>query len=96
MNQELKAKLPMIIAIIVVVIVAVAIFYYYVLSRRPVAPPPVLPVAETQPPAGASIAKPDLGSTLYEDAKNPISKKLPASAAPVSNPIQGIYKNPFE
>ena len=96
MNPELKSKIPMIVGAVIVVTAVLAIVYS--LMARPPRPAGtvVAPATEAQPPAGASIAKPDLGSTLYENAKNPISKKLPESAAPVPNPIQGIYKNPFE
>lgn len=43
-----------------------------------------------------SSAGKDLGTDLYEKANNPIAKKLPETATPVANPIEGMYKNPFE
>lgn len=37
-----------------------------------------------------------LGGQIYEQANNPIQDKLPDTVAPVANPIQDAYKNPFE
>ena len=86
-------KKPIILIVVAVAILAViAAMAWYSGDRRET---PV-PSSSSQPPAGSAIASPDLGSTIYEDAKNPIGDKLPESAAPVPNPIEGIYKNPFE
>src|SRR3989344_271429 len=38
----------------------------------------------------------DLGTTLYEKAQNPIEGQLPETAAPIANPLDNAYKNPFE
>lgn len=38
----------------------------------------------------------DLGTTLYEQSQNPIKEKLPRTTATAPNPIEGLYKNPFE
>lgn len=54
------------------------------------APPP--------PPAGVSeTSKQSLGAKLFDQAKNPIQDKLP-DLNPVenSNPIRGLYTNPFQ
>ncbi len=36
-----------------------------------------------------------LGSDIYGQANNPLGGKLPDTVAPVPNPIEGMYKNPF-
>ena len=45
--------------------------------------PPVEEAAETEKST-------DLGSELYREANNPIEGELPG------NPLEGVYKNPFE
>ena len=64
----------------IAVILAVAGFFYW---KKYYTPPPQ-EAAETQ----ASTT--DLGSELYGQANNPIQGELP------ENPIEGVYKNPFE
>lgn len=86
-----KSKLPFIITIIVVVLVAAAV-YWYLVVREP-AVEPAAPVVE--PPAAEPITSPDLGSELFEKSSNPISGQLPDTIAPVPNPLEGIYENPF-
>lgn len=44
---------------------------------------------------GAAAQTADLGSTIYNQANNPVSGNIPQSAATVPNPIEGMYKNPF-
>lgn len=51
---------------------------------------PVTPLTEEE------ASRADLGSSLLEKAQNPIQDKLPETVAPVPNPIQDIYKNPFQ
>lgn len=86
-----KSKLPFIITIIVVVLVAVTVYWYLMLREPTVAP--AAPVVEL--PAAESITSPDLGSELFEKSSNPLSGQLPETVAPVPNPLEGIYENPF-
>ena len=37
----------------------------------------------------------DLGASIYKQSNNPLSNKLPETVAPVANPLEDIYKNPF-
>ena len=71
-----------------IAVVVVGILFLY-LNYKPT-------TSVTEPPAGATIESPDLGSNIYEKASNPVSGQLPESVAPVSNPLEGIYQNPFE
>jgi flagellar basal body-associated protein FliL len=74
------------------VILAVGFIYYWFFARTPVPAPEAAPaVGETAPAAPA-----DLGSELYEKATNPVAGSLPETVAPVPNPVEGIYRNPFE
>lgn len=41
-------------------------------------------------------AEASLGGDIYKQTEDPIKDKIPESVAPVSNPIGGAYKNPFE
>ncbi|MCP6720220.1 MAG: hypothetical protein KJI72_02805 [Patescibacteria group bacterium] len=92
MNGELKptagSKTPLIIVIVVVILVIAAVIYWYLVLRGPATPP----VVETPT---AEITSPDLGSELFERSSNPVSGQLPDTIAPVPNPLEGIYENPF-
>lgn len=87
-----KAKI-LEIALGIVVLGALATAGYFAWQRygKPIATVPT-PVPLTQEEA----SKADLGSGLLEKAQNPIQNKLPETVAPVPNPIQDIYKNPFQ
>ena len=92
MNGEIKSggriKAPLIITVVVLVLVIVVIIYWYLVLRSPAAPP----VVETPT---AEITSPDLGSELFERSSNPVSGQLPDTVAPIPNPLEGIYENPF-
>ena len=47
-------------------------------------------------PSSGEGTQADLGTQLYEQSKNPIQNKLPDSVTTVPNPVQNIYKNPFQ
>ena len=66
--------------LVVAVILAVAGFFYWRNYYTP-------PTKETVPAEGEST---DLGSEIYRKANNPIEGELP------TNPLEGVYKNPFE
>lgn len=72
-------------AVAVAVILTVAGFFYW---KNYYAPP-----TEEAPTAEQST---DLGSEVYRKATNPVSDKLPETTAPTPNPLQNIYKNPFQ
>ena len=38
----------------------------------------------------------DLGTTLYTQSQNPLQNQLPENTAPIANPLDNTYKNPFE
>ncbi len=79
----------LIIAVAALVVLAAGAYWYFM----PPAPSPS--VGQD----GGSITSPqdaDLGSSLYEKSSNPVQDKLPGSVAPVTNPIEDIYKNPFQ
>lgn len=78
------------IGVVVALLVVAGLVYW--LYTKPVAPP--APLAE--PPAGGALAQPDLGSDVYEKAANPVAGELPETVAPLPNPLEEIYKNPFE
>lgn len=74
------------IAVVVAVILAIAGFFYW---KNYYTPPPAEEAAETEESA-------DLGSEIYRQATNPVEGELPETAAPTPNPLENIYKNPFE
>ena len=76
------------ILIIAVAVIALAAIVWLVFIKKPVAPQVAVPGTANQPTQ-------DLGTTLYNNASNPLAGKLPDTVAPVPNPIQGMYKNPF-
>ena len=57
---------------------------------------PLTVPGEGQPPVGEEIQNPDLGSEVFEKSANPLKNELPETVAPVPNPLENIYKNPFE
>lgn len=54
-----------------------------------------LPVEE-EGNAAPLEAEASLGGDIYKQAEDPIKDKIPEGVAPVSNPIGGAYKNPFQ
>lgn len=96
-GSEIKKEKYIISIIIFILAIAVAYLAWYV-NKVPKASPgqePVLaPLAEVSVPA--QTAKPSLGGDIYEQTQNPVKDKIPESVAPVTNPIGGAYKNPFE
>lgn len=87
MNPQSKPKL--IVIAIVIGVVAVGILYWHFYARTNGAKP--APAARTSAPAAGG-----LGSEVYEKSANPVSGKIPQTAAPVPNPIENAYKNPFQ
>ncbi len=77
---------------ILVAVVLIAIFIYWDLHRAQKA---IAPTSETAVPGTANQPTQSLGGTLYNKASNPVSGALPPTVAPVPNPVQGLYKNPF-
>lgn len=73
-----------------VVILAAGFLYYWFFARTPAVPGEVETQIKEEP------APADLGSQIYEKAANPVAGELPDTVAPVPNPVEGIYKNPFE
>ncbi|MEK7065768.1 MAG: hypothetical protein AAB938_00250 [Patescibacteria group bacterium] len=82
-----------IIALVVVVLALIAGFFaYQYYSRTKQSPAPATNVASTDTPTSNT----DIGSEILEKAQNPIKDKLPGTVAPIANPLEGAYKNPFE
>ena len=79
-NQSIT---KVVVPIIVVILVAGGLFWYFKFYKKPVSVEKVTPAAT-------------LGGQIYEQANNPIQNKLPDTVAPVPNPIQDTYKNPFQ
>ncbi|MBI2120308.1 MAG: hypothetical protein HYT94_01640 [Parcubacteria group bacterium] len=98
-SQEKKVKKEKYIISVVVFILAILVAYLaWSVNKAPEAAPeqaPVLaPIAKEAPPMPET--EPSLGGDIYEQTQNPVKDKIPESVAPVSNPIGGAYKNPFE
>ena len=92
--QPSSGKTPIakvIVIVVVAVIVAAALWYakFYQKPKQAAAPAQGFGPAVNAPTS-------TLGAQLYQKANNPIQDKLPATVAPVPNPIQNVYKNPFE
>ena len=88
--QGKKSPLPIAAAVSIGLILG-AVYWYWQSQKIETPLPPVV-----EPPAAAAIENPDLGSGLLEKAQNPIKDQLPETVAPVPNPLEGLYKNPFE
>ena len=72
------------VAVVVVALAGFSYWYFYMRVQKAVAPTEPLPEQE------------DLGSTLYENATNPVKDKVPEAIPNVVNPLEGAYQNPFE
>ncbi|MEK7464311.1 MAG: hypothetical protein AAB617_00855 [Patescibacteria group bacterium] len=77
--------------LIVVLIVVAAIYFWYGGYGEE-----WYPGTAINPPSGATVVTPDLGSDLYEQAQNPIKDQLPSTNNTVPNPLEGVYENPFK
>ena len=81
-----------VLVIVFILLVAAAVFYwFFVLREQAGEQAAIIPPIET--PEGPQPAS--LGEQLLEKAQNPIKGEVP-ELAPVVNPIEGLYKNPFE
>ncbi len=84
MNKQKAIILVVALAIIVVALLSLLFFV------------PGRPVPQIQGPS-VSATPESLGGQIYEQANNPLQDALPdANPLQNSNPIQGIYQNPFE
>lgn len=83
MNTSMEKRA--LVVIVIAVVLAIAGFFYWKNSYTP--------PAEESATAEESA---DLGSELYRQASNPVEDRLPGTTAPAPNPLQNIYKNPFE
>ncbi len=86
-------------AVLLVVLAAICVWALQYFSYKPPKPaemPHTEPVTTAAP--AASVASSSLGSTIYQNASNPIQDKLP-DTNPVNaqklNPFQNGYQNPF-
>ena len=78
-----------VLAVILLVLIGLFIsFYFY----YPYPDQPISPINREAHPNTQN----DLGTTLYEKAQNPIQDQLPQTVAPVTNPLENAYQNPFE
>lgn len=82
-NQSQSSKVKAVIIGIVIVIVAGALVWSLKVYKKPASADKITPAAT-------------LGGQIYKQATNPIQNKLPDTVAPVPNPIQNTYKNPFQ
>ncbi len=84
-----------IILLVIVVLVLVAVVWYLKFYQ---APPKSLPITTPSASLNPAITSPTstLGGQIYQQTQNPIQNKLPGTVAPVPNPLQKVYKNPFD
>jgi len=82
----------LIIAAVVIVVVAALILWFYQTQRTTA---PQGPSTAGAPP-GAGEPK-TLGEEIFEKSQNPVADKLQTvNPAGRANPLEGVYKNPFE
>ena len=92
-GQNDSSKIPVLtIAVLLLLVAVIAIWYWrgsFSLQKKERPP-------ESQNQTVKEPTAKDLGTQLYQKSTNPLENKLPATVAPVPNPIQGVYKNPFQ
>ena len=90
MDEGKKQIITIVVALVIVAaIVGLAWYMYSMKSGSTTAP------YSAQPNENAGAQPSDLGSQLYDQAQNPVQGKLPDTTPPVTNPLSGVYKNPF-
>ena len=92
-----KTVHPLYVVIVLAVVVLGAAVAFYFKSRdwyAQLGNPSVPVVIQKKPVQKPAVA--GLGSELYAKSQNPVAGKLPDTAPAVPNPIQNVYKNPFE
>lgn len=88
-EQSVQKNSTVKIVIVAAIVIAIGATIWYFGARRTKTP--------QQPNAGISnVSSSTLGGTLYEKTNNPIQNKLPNTVAPMPNPLQNVYKNPFQ
>ena len=102
METGTNPKLVLLAAAIMLVLVAIGV-YWYLIKPASTPIPSSVPgnTAQNAPAAAPALAATttggqDIGSSIYEKAANPVQDKLPDTVAPVANPLEGAYKNPFQ
>ena len=87
-NMEQKNNMNFIIAFIAIAVLVLAGVWWWQVNKKSEI---ISPQAEEQKPAG-------LGGQLYESVNNPVEGKVPETNPfkTETNPIKGVYKNPFE
>ena len=85
----------------VTLLVGVVIYFYGTAWFRAAfeAPPPTGHMAEfvkAKRELAQTAAAAGFGSELYEKSANPIADRMPDTAAPLEDPLAGLYTNPFE
>lgn len=84
-----------ILTVTITLVVAALVVWYFVADVK-VEPKAQQNVNTTSTAVGATSTVQSLGAQIYSQSNNPIPANLPATN-PVqnSNPIQGLYTNPF-
>lgn len=89
-NRAEKSRKLLILGVVLIILVAI-VWFFGSRPQKAVAPEGGVGGSAAAPAAPAK----DLGSTIYNQANNPVGGNIPQSAATVPNPIEGLYKNPF-
>ncbi len=93
-TSHLNKKSIELIAVIAIIAIAGVVFGWYAKKDNP-SPAPQTPSQQTAT-TPVSVPQESLGSELYEKAANPIDNKIPAPVTPAPNPLENVYKNPFQ
>ena len=91
-------KIKFIIILVIVAVAAVALYLYFSATKNPVVPNTYTAPTATVPTTTSTPQAPStqtLGGQIYDKSSNPIQGKVP-TVNPVTNPVQGLYKNPLE
>ncbi|GEM_PF-5337081 len=92
MDTTIQSK-PNLLLVVILGVVAVTTAGYFVWQNSQTK---VSEETKVTPLTEEETKKADLGSELYNKAQNPIGDKLPGAVTSVPNPIEEVYKNPFQ
>lgn len=90
LKKSFDSKILTIVMVVVALIIAATIYFYLIANENK---NPAQPLTSK---SNAPVKSSGLGATLYEKTQNPIQGALPKTATPVVNPLNSVYKNPFQ
>ncbi len=90
-------RMTLVLLVLFIITTLIGLFYVNVLEKSKQTPSENIKAVTEGTPNTAPVSSTtnSLGGQIYEKAQNPLNGKM-ETQAPVANPINDAYKNPFE